>query len=85
MDMRQIVFKVAFDRLEIPIRTRNYSKIRDVCYIADKRGLNISPARVEYDPKKKLHILLKHMTMGLFLQENYMMMLLKLKGKLSAG
>lgn len=52
MDRMQIALKLGMDILGIPVRRENYRKICDAVYLAEQKGVYISPARVLFDSKK---------------------------------
>ena len=52
MDRMQIALKLGLDILGIPVCVGNYRKICDAAYLAEQKGVHISPARVLFDAEE---------------------------------
>lgn len=49
MDRLQIALKLGMDFLEIPISGSNYRTLCNAVYLAEQRGIYLSPSRIELD------------------------------------
>ena len=47
--MRYIAFVLGMSQLGLPINFSNYREICNVVYLAESRGIHISPRRIEFD------------------------------------
>lgn len=51
MDRMQIALKLSLDTLGIEANVKNYRQICDIAYMAEQRGIYISPSRIAFNEK----------------------------------
>lgn len=54
LNRQQIALKLGLDVLGVEIKEDNYRYICNLVYLAEQRGINISPGRIEFDKTKRI-------------------------------